>query len=203
MMRIKSVEQLREIYSLPKGRALAKQISQLETHSRNFIEKSPFLVLSTVNKSGKVDASPRGGKSGFVKVLNDNRIIIPDASGNNRLDSIQNIIEQGQIGLLLLIPGVDETLRINGKACIRVDSSLLALFDNEPKKPISVIDISVEEVFLHCAKSLMRSRLWAEDSKIIRQDFPSMGQMLKDQIGGAEPVESHQDMVKRYLRDIE
>jgi uncharacterized protein len=199
-MIIKNEEMLRDIYAQPKGRSLTKVLSSLEEHLINFINHSPFLIMSTVNQDGKLDASPRGGTAGFVKVLDNNRIILPDASGNNRLDSLVNIVERGEVGLLFLIPGVNETLRINGKACINIDQSLFELFESEDKKPISFLDIQVEEVFLHCAKALMRSKLWLSDSQLERSSFPSMGQMLKDQLDDPNPAESQQEMEERYMK---
>jgi len=127
-MKINNQEQLRELYGYPKGRAKDKVLPKLEKHAINFIGTSPFLVMSTSSADGKQDASPRGGRAGFVKVLNDNTLIFPDAKGNNRVDSISNIIETGNVGLLFLIPGVNETLRINGSAYLSTDKLHLKLF---------------------------------------------------------------------------
>ncbi len=201
-MIIKNKQQLREIYANPGGRALTKTLTYLEKHSINFINHSPFLILSTANQSGQLDASPRGGQPGFVKVINSNKIILPDASGNNRLDSLENIIEHAYVGLLFFIPGVDETLRINGKAQIRIDQTLLDLFKAENKPPVSVLEIDIEEVFLHCAKALMRSKLWDKNAQINRADFPTMGQMLKDQLNDPNPAESLEAMRERYLEQL-
>lgn len=201
-MKITNTEQLRELYNLPSGRARDKQFSKLDKHALNFIEKSPFLVISTVDSSGKMDASPRGGHPGFVKVLHADEIVIPDSKGNNRLDSLSNIVNTGTIGMLFLIPGVDETLRINGSAYISTDSQFLDLFEAEKNPPKTCIVITVEEMFLHCAKALMRSKLWQETAKIDRSEMPSMGQMLKEQLGSMEAAESQGDMVRRYQEDL-
>ena len=201
-MIIKNEQMLRDLYPEPKGRSVVKSLPSLEKHSINFINQSPFVMMSTVNAEGKLDSSPRGGESGFVKVLDNNRIILPDASGNNRLDSLINIVEQGQVGLLFFVPGVNETLRINGKASISVDDSLFELFKDEKKTPRSFLDIEITEVFLHCAKALMRSKLWSNETQIERASFPSMGQMLKDQLDDPSPVESQADMEKRYLKEL-
>ena len=201
-MKITAVEQLLELYGLPSGRAKNKSLTSLEKHAINFINTSPFLILSTYDKNGKMDASPRGGHPGFVKVVNDQEIVIPDVKGNNRIDSLINIVETGRIGMLFLIPGVDETLRLNGKTYITTDADYLDRFASESIRPKSCIVIKVEEVFLHCAKALMRSKLWLEDYRINRKDFPTMGQMLKDQLGSQEPAEAHGDMVKRYQKDL-
>ena len=201
-MKIENENQLRELYSLPSGRARDKVFTTLDKHAINFISKSPFIVLSTCDKNGKMDASPRGGNFGFVKVLNNKEIIIPDAKGNNRIDSLINILETGQIGMLLLIPGIDETLRINGSAFITTEVKYLEMFSSENLPPKTCMVINVEEVFLHCAKALMRSKLWNVDSKIERSELPTIGEMLKDQLGSKEPAETQDDMLKRYQKDL-
>ncbi len=201
-MKIENTNQLRELYDFPSGRAKDKSLLSLEKHTINFIEKSPFLVISTYDKNGKVDASPRGGKSGFVKILSNHEIVIPDSKGNNRIDSLINIVDTGRIGMLFLIPGVDETLRINGRAYISTELRLLDLFSAESNPPKSCIVIDIEEVFLHCAKALMRSNLWDENSKINRSNFPTIGQMLKDQLGTSDEIESQEAMLKRYKKDL-
>ncbi len=201
-MKIKNQEQLRELYGHAKGRAQSKLLPALEQHSKNFITKSPFLMIATIDASGSVDNSPRGGVPGFVQILDDHSIAIPDAKGNNRIDSLVNIVETGNVGLLFLIPGIDETLRINGKAHISTEVDYMNLFVKESKPPKTCIVVEIEEVFLHCAKALMRSKLWLEETKIARADFPTMGRMLKDQLGGTEPLESQEDMVKRYQADL-
>lgn len=201
-MQIQTEKSLRELYNTPSERAQKKVISQLDKHAIHFIALSPFLVLSTCSNAGKMDASPRGGAPSFVHVLSPSQLLIPDASGNNRLDSLVNIVETSRIGLLFLLPGIDETLRINGTAEIRTDANYLALFSKEKNPPKCCLLVNINEVFLHCAKALMRSKLWDETTQINRKDFPTMGQMLKDQIGGAEEAESHEAMVKRYQKDL-
>ncbi|OJJ16297.1 phosphohydrolase [marine bacterium AO1-C] len=201
-MKITEINQLRTLYNQPSERALKKQLPSLDKHCIHYISKSPFLVLSTVDKQGKVDASPRGGAPGFVHVIDQQQIIISDAKGNNRLDSLVNIVETGQVGLLFLIPGVDETLRVNGSAYITTEAEVLARFSNEKNPPQTCIVVSVEEAYLHCAKALMRSKLWSEDAQIMRTELPTMGQMLKDQVGGDKAPESQEEMVKRYKKDL-
>ncbi|MFY0630577.1 MAG: pyridoxamine 5'-phosphate oxidase family protein [Flavobacteriaceae bacterium] len=200
--KITSTDQLREIYGFPRGRAKDKVLGALEKHSIHFISKSPFLLLSTISKDGKMDVSPRGGVPGFVKVSETGELLIPDAKGNNRVDSFSNIIETGSIGLIFLLPGIDETLRINGSAYITTDPSVLDHFDSEEKTPISCLVISIDEVFLHCAKALMRSKLWKGDFQIDPKNFPSIGKMLKDQLKSPEDAESREDMIKRYQKDL-
>lgn len=201
-MILESAEQLRALYGFPTGRAKDKQLSGLEKHSINFIRHSPFVVLSTHNRSGRADASPRGGAPGFVQVQGTDVLIIPDAKGNDRIDSMLNIVETGRVGLLFLIPGVDETLRVNGTACVTTDPEWLGLFADERHPPKSCIRVKVEEVFLHCAKALMRSRLWSDGSRIDRKAFPSMGRMLNDQLGIDGEAEPQEAMVARYQSDL-
>ncbi len=201
-MKISNEENLRAIYGWPKGRAEKKVLPSLEQHSRHFIQTSPFFVLSSYDKAGKVDASPRGGDAGFVYIEDDNHLIVPDSKGNNRVDSLVNIVETGRVGMLFLIPGVDETLRINGQAEIRTDEAFLALFSSEKNPPKSCLYIRVEEVFLHCAKALMRSKLWDQDKQINRADFPTMGRMLNEQLGTNKREETQEEMVQRYLPDL-
>lgn len=199
-MKISSEAQLRELYGFPKGRAVSKVLSALEDHAMNFISQSPFFILSTSSADGRMDASPRGGEPGFVHVLSDTQIAIPDHKGNNRLDSMVNIIETGRVGLIFLIPGIDETLRINGSAAISTDAVLLDRFNDERVKTVMVVE--VEECFLHCAKAFMRSKLWQAESYIDNKNFPSMGQMLKDQIKSEEEAESREAMIERYQPDL-
>ncbi|MEO1654226.1 MAG: MSMEG_1061 family FMN-dependent PPOX-type flavoprotein, partial [Bacteroidota bacterium] len=171
-MKIKSTEELRAIYGHPKGRAVQKSLTKLDAHCQHFIQLSPFLVMSSASQEGRLDASPRGGKPGFVQVLDAQTLLLPDAKGNKRLDSLFNIVETGQLGLLFFLPGVDETLRINGKAHISTDLDLLARFSDENNPPQTCLVIAVEEAFLHCAKALMRSQLWDAEAQIKRSEFP-------------------------------
>lgn len=201
-MQITTEAQLREIYKEPTGRAKIKVLTALEEHSKNFIKLSPFVVLATVGKSGTMDASPRGGGPGFVKIISETEIHIPDYKGNNRVDSISNIIETGNIGLLFMIPGVDETLRLNGTATLNTSPEILASFADEPKLPISCIVVQLEEVFLHCAKAFMRSKLWATESQQDPNQFPSIGRMLNDQLKSTEAPETREAMKARYAKDL-
>ena len=201
-MTITNEEELRELYGWPKGRAKSKVLNQLEKHSKNFVSHSPFFVMSTYNQAGQSDASPRGGKPGFVKVIDHYSLLIPDAKGNNRVDSLVNIIETGQVGCLFLIPGIDETLRINGTATITTNPAYLDLFSDENHPPKACIKILIKEVFLHCAKALMRSELWSDTHRLDRPGFPTMGTMLKEQLGTNAPTESQEEMLKRYSKDL-
>ena len=199
-MNIGSVEALRNLYPPAKDRSVKKQLARLDRHQ--FISLSPFVVLSSSNAAWTMDASPRGGAPGFVKAPDKHTLLIPDAPGNNRLDTLENIVATRQLGLLFLIPGVDETLRVNGAAVLSTDEAILKLFAEEPRPPKLVIRVSVKEAYLHCAKALMRSSLWDAERHLDRTALPTMGQMLKDQIGGDAPAETRAEMVRRYAEDL-
>ncbi|MCE7993013.1 MAG: pyridoxamine 5'-phosphate oxidase family protein [Roseivirga sp.] len=201
-MRIENTDQLVDLYGTARGRAKDKVLEALEKHCINFIGKSPFLVLSSFNSTGQVDASPRGGSPGFVKVLDEKTIAIPDGKGNNRLDSFRNIVDTGRAGLLFLIPGMDETLRLNGTAYLTTEASIIDLFTDQRHRPKTCLIIEIEEVFLHCAKALMRSELWSASSQIERSELPTIGQMLKDQLNDDVPPESQEAMVARYKESL-
>lgn len=200
MTRITSVEALRAIYPPPSERALKKQLDKLDRHCRSFIGLSPFVVISSVGADGLADASPRGDRPGFVQILDDHTIAVPDWPGNNRLDTLGNIIVRPSVGLLFLVPGVDETLRVNGEAELRDDEDLRSLFERSGKLPRLVILVHVKEAYLHCAKALMRSRLWDPTSRIERSLLPTMNEMLQDQIGAAGSIEPQEDMIERYRK---
>ena len=199
---IDSKEKLRGAYPPAKEGSLKKQLTRLDGHCLRFLELSPFVVLSSGTVEGGFDASPRGGDPGFVKAPDAETLLIPDAPGNNRLDTLENIIANGRLGLLFLIPGVDETLRVNGRARLQDDVSLIEYFRTEKRVPKIVIEVKVEDVYLHCAKALMRSKLWSAESRVERTVLPTMGQMLKDQLGLQTPAESQEQMVERYKTQL-
>ena len=199
---IDSREKLRSAYPPAKERSLKKQLTRLDKHCLRFIALSPFVVLASGSAEDRYDASPRGGEPGFVKAPDDATLLIPDAPGNNRLDTLENIIASARLGLLFLIPGVDETLRVNGRARLSDENFLLEICKSEKRTPKLVIEIKVEDVYLHCAKALMRSKLWDAGRKIERSVLPTMGQMLADQIGEPALAESQAQMVERYKADL-
>ena len=192
---------LRTLYPAPGERALRKQLVALDRHCVAFVALSPFVVLSTADAQGRQDASPRGGAPGFVRVDGATRLLIPDAPGNHRLDSLSNIVATGRIGCLFLVPGVDETLRINGTARLCDDAGRLAPFAAD-KRVRLVIEVGVEEAYLHCAKALMRSKLWSDAARNPRSVLPSMGQMINQQTGSDAPAESDALMRARYAADL-
>ncbi len=198
MARITSVEALRAMYPPVVERALLKEMTALEKHSRRFIALSPFLVLGTMGKDGRADNSPRGEKPGFVQVLSDTQIAIPDRPGNNRLDTFANIVENPAVGILFMIPGISEILRINGRAELRDDAELMARFVVNGKPPRLVVLVNVEETYLHCAKAIMRSGIWDPDTQVERTVMPTMGEIIRDQIGKDIPVESQAELDQRH-----
>jgi PPOX class probable FMN-dependent enzyme len=199
---VTSLAALRELYPQPAGRTVLKQLAELDSHCARFISLSPFLVLATTSADGKADASPRGGSPGFVHVKDARTLLIPDARGNNRLDSLTNIIGTGQAGLLFMIPGINETLRVNGKAVLSIDAGDLALCADDRRTPKAVIRIVVEEAYLHCAKAFMRSGLWKREHQVARSALPSMGQMISEQTGITGPAETQEEMERRYAVDL-
>ncbi len=178
---IRDGQALRTFYGSPNFRAARKQMAKLDKHCRHFISLSPFFVLASANEKG-TDASPRGDAPGFVTVVDDHTLIVPDRPGNNRVDSMTNIMGNPNVGLLFMVPGIKETLRINGKASFTTDPSLLEPMAVRGKVPRSGLVIKVEEVFLHCAKALIRSKLWDPETQVERSAFPTLGQVFKDQI---------------------
>jgi len=200
MAEIKTTDELRRIYNKPAGRALTKQISRLDKHARRFVELSPFLVIASSDTGGRTDASPRGEAPGFVQVLDDQTLAIPDRPGNNRLDTLENILSNPEVGLIFLLPGVNEALRINGTAEIRDDDELLKRFEVDGKRPATVLLVHVCELYLHCAKAIMRSGLWEESSKHTERPLPTMGQMINDQAGTNDSVEPEDQMIDRYRK---
>jgi PPOX class probable FMN-dependent enzyme len=168
---------LRALYPAADSRAWRKDIGRLDELARALIAASPMLLLATTAADGRCDASPRGGHPGFVTVLDDEHLAIPDATGNRRLDSLTNIIDSGHAGLLFLIPGRTTTLRVNGRACVTADPDCLARLSAVGKPPITAIVVAVEEVYAHCPKAFVRSRLWQPDSWPDQQQLPSSAEV--------------------------
>lgn len=201
-MRIETLEQLHQLYPTPSARAVGKELRYLDHHMRNFLKRSPLVVISTVGSNGSTDASPRGGDPGFVQVSSKGQLLLPDYKGNNRLDSLRNIVETGSLGLLVFVPGVNELLRVNGTAFLTNDEAYLKQCTYQNHPPKTVIVMEVQEAFLHCAKALMRSNFWSPEAQIDRGELPTMGEMLKDQLGSLEPPETQTEMEARYQEDL-
>jgi len=198
---VENLEQLRALYGEPGQRSRVKTLPRLDVHARRFIGLSPFALLATCGADGLCDVTPRGDGPGFVGVLDDRTLLLPDRTGNNRLDSLVNILANPGVGLLFLVPGIDETLRVNGRATIRDDLDLRQSHAVAGKLPATVLVIAIEEVYLHCAKALMRSRLWDPNIQVDRAVMPSMGQMMKDQLN-LGPGESQAEMLERYQKTL-
>ena len=189
--------ELRALYGPPSEIAARKSLSRLDEHCRHFIARSPFLCLSSAAADDTADVSPRGDAPGFVRVLDDHALFIPDRLGNNRIDSLLNLLQNPQVGLLFLIPGVDETLRVNGLARVVLRSELLDECAVNGKTPRTGLLVEVREAFLQCAKALRRSRLWSDDYRLPRDQFPTLGKILVDQIGLATPVAELETMIEK------
>jgi len=201
-MEITSLEALRSLYASARERSVKKELQQLDVHCTRFISLSPLVVVSSSGASGALDASPRGGEPGFVRVQGNGTLLIPDAPGNNRLDTLENVVQTGQVGLLFFVPGMDETLRVNGKAALSTLAAELELCKDAKRTPKLIIRVAVEAAYLHCAKALMRSALWDASRHVERSVMPSMGEMMKDQIGGDIPCETQEEMLARYAKDL-
>lgn len=183
---ITSEAELREIVGYPSELVRRKQLAALDTHCQAFIKLSPFLVIGTVSATGDVDVSPRGDAPGFVQILNENdetdgpMLVIPERPGNRRIDTLRNILQTSHVGLIFMIPGQGETLRVNGRACIIRDPAILERSAVAGKTPLLAIAVEVDECFLHCGKSIKRAKLWEQENRVA---FPSIGQILKDHTG--------------------
>ncbi len=188
-MAISNVSELRETYRPPAARAHQKVLDRIDEHSRRFIELSPLCVISSIGADGRADTSPRGDPPGFVTVLDGQTLLIPDRPGNRQVDTLQNVLFNPNVGLLFLVPGMNETLRVSGTAEIVTDADLLAPHSIKDRPPLSGLRVAVDEAFLHCGRSLIRSRLWDPAVQIDRSAYPSYGQVLADQINGADAVE--------------
>jgi PPOX class probable FMN-dependent enzyme len=171
---------LREIIDVPNEMIRRKQLAALDKHCQEFIALSPFLLISSTNAAGEADVSPRGDPPGFVQVLDEKTLVIPERPGNRRIDTLRNIVQQPHVGLLFLIPGQGETLRVNGQACIIRDSAVLERCIVEGKRPLLAIAVSVDECFLHCSKSIRRAKLWEQEP---RKTLASIGQIMIDHTG--------------------
>ena len=186
---------LRETYPPATERSLLKSQTALDAHMKAFIAASPFLCLGTSGAAG-ADVTPRGDRPGFVHVPDDHTLLVPDWPGNNRLDALTNVLENSSVGLLFLVPGVLETLRVNGRAEVTMEPGILARWDVGGKRPRSALRVAVDEAFMHCGKALIRARLWTPESRVERESLPSYGQMLKDHTGLPASAEELQRSVE-------
>jgi uncharacterized protein len=183
---ITSMEQLRSLYREPSALVRNKKHAIIDERSKAFLAHASFCLLATTDAEGRVDVSPRGGPPGFVRTLGDHHVVIPDLSGNNLLDSLGNIVSQPSVGLLVLIPGVDETLRINGRATLSIDTSMLSLWRGDLRTPKVAIGIAIDEIFVHCAKAFRRGAVWEHDSWIdpVASGVPDVCETYVESFGG-------------------
>lgn len=194
---IETKEGLRAVYKPAGSLPLEKEMRGLDKHARAFIAASPFVVIGSQDGAGHGDATPKGDRPGFVAVLDDTAIAIPDRPGNNRLDTLENVLANPAVGLLFLIPGMNETLRINGRARITADPEMCARFAVNGKPAVSVMIVAIDAVYMHCAKAFLRSGLWNPESWQPRAAMPTLGEILKDQLALQESA----DETDRYLDD--
>jgi len=179
--RVNSTAELDALYAKPLESSVAKELSSLNEHYRRLIEASPFLLIASIGPGG-MDCSPRGDGRGFVSIQDDQTLVIPDRRGNNRLDTLRNIVVDPRVALLFMIPGCDETLRINGQAYLSVDDELLSEFEVNGKKPTTAIVVQIEGVYFQCARALKRSHLWDSSSQVDRASLPSVGTLIQSSI---------------------
>ncbi len=196
---VKSHEELRRIYKTPEptAGAIRKELKKLDGHCRAFIARSPFVLIGSSDGKGNADVTPKGDKPGFAAILDDSTIAIPDRPGNNRLDTLENIVANPAVGLLFLIPGMNETLRVNGEARITVDAALRERLAVDGKPPLSVVVVAVNAAYMHCAKAFMRSQLWRNESWPDRASMPTLGEILRDQLA----LDQTAEQTDRWLDD--
>lgn len=179
MTTIRSEQELEALYGAPSEAALVKVVDRIVPSYRAFVEASPFAILSTVGPEG-IDGSPRGDRPGFVRVQDERTLLLPDRRGNNRIDSLRNVVRDPRVALLFLVPGSGNTLRVNGRATISVEPALLASFAVEEKAPRSVLVVAVDEVYFQCARAIMRSALWDPASQAAKDSVPTPGRILAE-----------------------
>jgi PPOX class probable FMN-dependent enzyme len=195
---IESPRQLRELYGEPMERSVKKQLTRLDRHCRNFIALSPFLVIASSDPAGRCDASPKGDAPGFVRVIDDTTLLIPDRLGNNRVETLGNLLTRPGVGLIFFVPGINETLRINGRARVTTDPELLEPLAVNGKVPRSGILVAAEEIYFHCGKALIRSDLWNPEKHVARGSWPSLGRIIAEQAGGMDPDEAERQTAESY-----
>lgn len=204
---VTQVQDLRALFPATHSLAIAKCLDRLDAHAMDFVARSPFLCIGTQSPAGLADVSPRGDPAGFVKVLDDKTLLIPDRPGNNRLDTQANILTNPAVGLLFMVPGFDDTMRVNGTAQISRDPDLLARLAVNDRLPVTAIVVAVKEVFLHCAKAFRRAKLWDPDQRQDRREMPSLIKIIHDQTAAAPVSADHQrkldaDLEEGYRRTM-
>jgi PPOX class probable FMN-dependent enzyme len=199
---VTSEEQLRQITGAPVARALRKELTALDVHCRAIISSSPFVLISSCDAEGRLDASPKGDSAGFVQVLDDTTLAIPDRPGNRRTDTFRNVLQNPRVGLLFLVPGKNETLRVNGSAVIVRDAGLRERMAVKGKPPELALVVSTEEVFVHCGKCMLRAGLWRPETWPDVMGLPSHARCLLDHAGLTQPLEEIEASVRRNYTDL-
>ncbi|MFK7692059.1 pyridoxamine 5'-phosphate oxidase family protein [Paenibacillus sp. HJGM_3] len=199
---LEELEQFRSVIGTPSPLAMRKVRPSLDARSRSYIARSPFALIATADAQGRCDVSPRGDAPGFVHILDDRHLFLPERPGNRRLDSIRNLLTNSGIGLIFLIPGMEETLRVNGTACITRDPQLLELTAVNGRVPVMGIGVEVEEVFVHCAKAFKRSGLWQPSTWLPAEELPSAAEMLAAYAGGASVSEIEAQLQESYTKRL-
>ena len=202
MARIEDIAALRRIYPEPDALIWKKTIDHLDAHCRAWIALSPFCALATQGPDGLGDVTPRGDEPGFARVLDERTLLLPDRPGNNRIEALTNIIANPGVGLLFLIPGFDDALRVNGVAEIRDDEELRSQCAVKGRLPATVIVVTVREAFIHCGKAIIRSRLWDPAAQRDRKSFPSLGEIFRDHTRHAEPPISDETLYAGYAKTL-
>ena len=198
---IRSINELDELYGKPHERSVLKVKNCLDENSRIFIEAAPFAVLATSDAASNLDCSPRGDVAGFVRVLDEKTLLLPDRRGNNRTDSLKNIVQNPAVALLFFVPNVGETFRVNGTALISVAPDLLARFEVEGKQPKTVLIITVREVFVHCSRALVRSKLWhPKKHSEVAAKVPTMGKILAANMNGKFDADEYDRELSERVR---
>ncbi|WP_373356584.1 pyridoxamine 5'-phosphate oxidase family protein [Pseudoroseicyclus sp. CXY001] len=187
---VETVEQLRARYGAPGEGAVRKVLPMIDDHSRAFLARSPFVLIGSQSPDGRADVTPKGDAPGFVKVLDAQTLAIPDRPGNRRLDTWENIIANPSVGMIALVPGMQETLRINGEARLTFDEGLCEELGMNGRPALSVAVVKVREVFMHCAKCFIRSGLWKPETWPDRSELPTLGEILRDQMALAESADA-------------
>jgi PPOX class probable FMN-dependent enzyme len=201
-MNLSTADQLREIYRTPGAAAAGKSRTSIDEASARFIARAPLVMLATSSAAGLCDVSPRGGPPGFVTVLDDTHVAIPDLNGNNRLDSLQNVVENPQAGLLFLIPGLDDTLRINGPATITMADDVLDRHHPELRRPKSALVVETRELFVHCAKAFRRSRTWQPETWAVLADAPDLIEIVACQFAIDDREALRDDLEQGYVVEL-
>ncbi|MCB9972298.1 MAG: pyridoxamine 5'-phosphate oxidase family protein [Hyphomonas sp.] len=201
MSELRTQADFRTVYKPPSGGAVGKDIARIDDHFARFIALSPFLCIGSSGEDGLCDVSPRGGEPGFVHVIDEMTLAMPDRPGNNRLDSMSNLTARPGVGLLFFIPGFEDCLRVNGFARMSIDEALMRRFDHDGKPPRSVMLIDVKEAYFHCPKAIKRAGLWDPATQVDRATFPSPGQILRDQMKLDVPARAIDDAIDQNARD--